>query len=125
MSLPQNLLYTKEHEWAKEEGDTFTVGITDHAQAQLGDITYIELPKVGTKITKDQTFGVVESVKAASDLFAPISGEVTAVNPKLTEAPEQINQNPYSSWMIKIRPSQKSELKSLLNAKDYQNIIGE
>src|SRR5574342_203967 len=109
-NIPGELRYTKEHEWAKLEGDKARVGITAFAQEQLGDVVFVELPKVGAKVTQRQSFGVVESVKAVSDLFAPISGEVVEVNTELPGAPETINRDPYGKgWMILIAPSSAGE----------------
>lgn len=102
MSNPSNLKYTKDHEWALSEGSVMTVGITDHAQSALGDIVYCELPSVGRELKAGETFGVVESIKAVSDLYSPVSGKVTAVNSALTSEPSQINSKPYESWMIKV-----------------------
>jgi glycine cleavage system H protein len=126
MNIPESLLYTKEHEWARVEGKVVTVGITDHAQAQLGDITFVELPKVGEKLDRDSSFGVVESVKAVSDLYAPITGEVIEVNERITESPEGINVDPYGdAWMIKMRVANEGELKELMSAKDYEQLVKE
>lgn len=121
--IPDNLHYTKEHEWVKADGDTFVVGITDHAQSQLGDVVYAELPAVGARITKDKTFGVVESVKAVSDLYAPLSGEVIETHSALVNAPEQINSDPYGSWMIRIKASNPAEIDELMVAKSYQEYL--
>src|SRR5688572_21633153 len=106
MSIPEDLRYTKEHEWAKREGDRVRVGITTYAQEQLGDVVFVELPKVGAKLTAHATFGVVESVKAVSDLFAPVSGEVDEVNGELPNTPQLVNQDPYGrGWMLLVKPS--------------------
>jgi glycine cleavage system H protein len=119
---PDDLKYSKEHEWVKTEGDTAVVGITDFAQAELGDVVFIELPKVGDSVTQFQTFGVVESVKAASDLYAPVSGQVTAVNDKLLNEPELVNKSPYGdAWMLKVKMSDMAELGSLLTAEQYDS----
>lgn len=119
---PSDLKYSKEHEWVKTEGDISVVGITDFAQSELGDVVYIELPKVGDKVTQFQTFGVVESVKAASDLYSPISGEVTAVNGKLLNEPEMVNKSPYGdAWMLKVKMSDPKEIESLLTADQYDS----
>lgn len=123
--IPPNLLYSKEHEWALAQGDIVTVGITHHAQAQLGDIVYIELPEAGRRIEKDRVFGVVESVKAVSDLFAPSSGEVIAVNAALVEKPEAVNQNPYEAWMLKVRINDLNELSQLMDAAQYERYLQE
>lgn len=124
--VPTDLKYTKEHEWVKREGDLAVVGITDHAQDALGDVVYVELPEVGDTITMDETFGVVESVKAASDLFAPLSGEVIEINEALEEAPELVNEDPYGeAWMLKIRLFDESEWDKLLDAAAYNEEIAE
>src|SRR5262245_29071454 len=119
---PDDRLYTKEHEWLKVDGDVGTVGITDHAQDALGDVVYVELPKIGDKLTAVQTFGTVESVKAVSELFTPASGEVTEINSGLGDAPETINTDPYGAgWMIRIRLSNKSETSKLMSAAQYDD----
>ena len=121
-----DLRYTKSHEWTKIEGDTATIGITDHAQEELGDIVYIELPEVGRVLSADQPFGTVESVKAVSELYAPISGEVIAVNDALVGGEAVINDSPYESgWMIKVRLNNPSEAEALLDADAYQAELGE
>jgi glycine cleavage system H protein len=125
MSYPENLKYTKEHEWVLLEGDTGTIGITDHAQNELGDIVFVDLPKVGATITKGTTFGSVESVKAVSDIYAPVSGEVLAINDALGAAPEKLNADPHgAAWLIKIKLSQPSEIGQLLSAADYEKYLG-
>ena len=125
MSYPENLKYTKEHEWVLLEGDTGTIGITDHAQNELGDIVFVDLPKVGAAITKGTTFGSVESVKAVSDIYAPVSGEVLAINDALGAAPEKLNADPHgAAWLIKIKLSQPSEIGQLLSAADYEKYLG-
>lgn len=121
-SIPKNLLYTKEHEWAQLNGEVLTVGITDFAQSSLGDIVFMELPEVGRKLTQGHTFGVVESIKSVSDLYSPVSGEVVESNTGLASSPEKCNQDPYSSWMIKIKLSNKSELNQLLSPEKYEEI---
>lgn len=124
MNIPKNLRYTKEHEWAKQEGNIVTVGITDHAQSALGDIVYCELPKVGRVLKSGETFGVVESIKAVSDLYSPLSGKVTDVNSAVVDNPGEINSNPYdSSWLIKIELSNPSELGQLLDAAAYEKLL--
>src|SRR5204863_9470606 len=116
-NVPSDLRYTQEHEWAKKEGDRVRIGITAFAQEQLGDVVFVELPKVGAKVTQKQTFGVVESVKAVSDLFAPVTGEVAEVNAALATAPETVNQDPYGKgWMLLVKPSSPSEWDALLTA---------
>ena len=123
MNVPDSLLYTKDHEWALSQNGIITVGITDFAQHQLGDIVYLELPSLGTQVTKGNTFGVVESVKAVSDLYAPISGEVIEVNENLKNAPETLNKDPYhAAWMIKVRVTQPNELKDLLTHEQYKKL---
>ena len=123
-NVPADLRYTKEHEWAKLEGDKARVGITAFAQEQLGDVVFVELPKVGAKITAMKTFGVVESVKAVSDLFAPLSGEVVEVNAELPKAPEVVNADPYGKgWMIVIKLSNAKEWEGLMPAGDYEKLI--
>jgi len=123
MNIPDSLLYTKDHEWALHENGVVTVGITDFAQNQLGDIVYVELPAPGTPVTKGNVFGVVESVKAVSDLYSPISGEVIEANEALKNAPETINKGPYhQGWIIKVRVSQPNELKELLTHEQYKKL---
>jgi glycine cleavage system H protein len=117
--VPSELRYTKEHEWAKIEGDIVTIGITDFAQSSLGDIVYIELPEKGTQLERDSAFGVVESIKSVSDLYAPISGEVIDSNDSLSDGPEKVNEGPYDSWIVKIKVSDTSQLNDLLEAKAY------
>ena len=120
----EGLHYTKDHEWIKVEGDTGTVGITDHAQHSLGDVVYVELPKVGDVFGASQPFGSVESVKAVSELFTPVSGEVTEVNESLQDEPEKVNSDPYgAAWMIRLRVKDKSELDSLLTAAEYEDYL--
>ena len=122
---PEDFRYTKEHEWVKPEGEIALVGITDHAQQELGDIVYVDLPKVGAQIEKGKSLGSVESVKAVSDIFAPISGEVTAVNETLATSPEKLNEDPHgAAWLVKVRMKDPGEIKQLLNASDYQTYIG-
>src|SRR5579863_5712711 len=125
MNYPENYRYTKEHEWIKVEGDTATIGITWHAQNELGDIVYVDLPKPGTKMEAGKSFGSVESVKAVSDLYAPVSGEVVEVNDVLASAPEKLNQDPHTAaWLIKLRVEKPSEVANLLSAADYQTYVG-
>jgi len=122
---PENFRYTKEHEWVLLEGDTGTIGITDHAQKELGDIVYVDLPKVGAHVQQGRSLGSVESVKAVSDIYSPVTGEVTEVNPLLADAPETLNQDPHGSgWLVKIRVAATDDLKNLLSAADYQAYIG-
>lgn len=125
-NIPAELRYAKSHEWVRTENDgTVTIGITDYAQNSLGDITYVQVPKVGTVLKAGETFGVVESVKAASDLYAPISGTVTAVNAALESAPETVNRAPYGEgWMLKLKPADASAAKTLLDAGAYAKLAG-
>ena len=124
--IPKDLRYSKEHEWVKVEGDEAVIGITDFAQEQLGDVVYVELPPVGQKIEQFKSFGVVESVKAASDLYAPISGEVVATNPDLAKAPEKVNEDAYGGgWMLRVRLTDAGELEHLLDAVAYEKEAGE
>src|ERR1700679_424566 len=117
MTYPGNYRYTKEHEWVHLEGDTATIGITFHAQNELGDIVYVDLPKVGTKVEAGKTFGSVESVKAVSDLYAPLTGEVIEINEALASAPEKLNEDPHgAAWLIKLRIEKGTELNNLLSA---------
>jgi glycine cleavage system H protein len=120
---PSNLKYTKDHEWIKIDGGEATVGITDFAQKQLGDIVFVELPAVGRQLKAGETFGTVESVKAVSELFAPVSGEVVAVNGDLGTHPESVNAKPHDAWMIKVKPSNAAEVGSLLDAAAYSDLV--
>ena len=123
-SIPKDLKYTREHEWAKQEGDRVRVGITAYAQEQLGDVVFVELPKVGAKVSASKAFGVVESVKAVCDLFAPVSGEIVEANAELTQKPETVNADPYGKgWMILIKPSNKAEWDQLLTAQQYEAFL--
>ena len=125
VSVPDNIKYTKDHEWIRMEGGIGVVGITDYAQGELGDIVFVELPKVGRQVTQGQTFGTIEAVKAVSDLFAPVSGEVIEVNGDLEKSSERVNKEPYQGgWMIKLRIKDPKELASLLDAKGYHSLIG-
>ena len=126
MSYPDNLKYTKEHEWVLIEGEYGTIGITDHAQSELGDIVFVDLPKVGAAITKGATFGSVESVKAVSDIYAPLSGEVLEINEALGTTPEKLNADPHgAAWLIKVKLTKPAEVSELLSAADYQKHLGE
>jgi len=125
MAYPADFKYTKEHEWLKVDGSTGTIGITDHAQSSLGDIVFVELPKVGSEITAGQTFGSVESVKAVSDLYAPVSGTVTDVNQALNTSPEDVNKDAHAAWMIKVTLKDPSEIAKLLSATDYEKFAAE
>jgi glycine cleavage system H protein len=123
MAYPSDLKYTKDHEWIRITGDTAEIGITDYAQQQLGDVVYVELPDVGRTIVEGESFGSIESVKAVSELFAPMGGEVIEVNPALREHPEAVNQNPHSTWMLRIRLSDPSAVASLLESSQYEGLI--
>jgi glycine cleavage system H protein len=125
MAYPKDYKYTKEHEWIQVQGNIGTVGITNHAQEALGDIVFVELPKVGTQVAAASSFGTVESVKAVSELYAPVSGKVTAVNEDLNQTPEAINKDAQSAWMIKIELSNPKELDGLLSAEQYEAFIAE
>ena len=124
MNLPADLKYTESHEWIRSESDgAVTIGITDHAQAALGDLVFVELPTVGRKLLAGEACAVVESVKAASDVYAPVAGEVVAVNEALTSAPEQVNQDAYAAWLFRLRPSDPNALVGLLDAPAYSKTI--
>jgi glycine cleavage system H protein len=125
MPYPADFRYTKEHEWIKADGATATIGITNYAQESLGDIVFVDLPKVGSDIAVGKTFGSVESVKAVSDLYAPASGTVTEVNGELATAPEKINKDAHNSWMLKIKLKNPDDLKSLLSSVDYEKFVSE
>ena len=125
MAYPANYKYTKEHEWISVEGTTGTVGITDYAQSSLGDIVFVELPKVGDVLEAGKTFGSVESVKAVSDLYAPVSGTVTAINEELKDAPERVNADANATWMLKLELKDATELDKLLSAADYEKFVSE
>jgi glycine cleavage system H protein len=125
MNFPANLRYTAAHEWARAEADgTVAIGITDHAQAALGDLVYLELPAVGRKVATDEACAVVESVKAASDVYAPITGEVVAVNEALNDAPEKVNEDAYGAWLFKLKPADAGAFAKLLDAKAYEAVVG-
>lgn len=125
MSYPESYRYTKEHEWVRADGSDGTIGITDHAQHELGDIVFVNLPKVGSSVKRGETFGSVESVKAVSDIYAPVSGEVTAINELLSTKPETLNGDPHGEgWLIKVKLSDPAEISSLLSSGDYQTYIG-
>jgi glycine cleavage system H protein len=123
MAYPSNLKYTKDHEWIRIEGDTAAIGITDYAQEQLGDVVYVDLPDVGRTITAGESFGSIESVKAVSELFAPMSGEVIEVNAALKEHPEAVNQQPHDTWMLKVRLSDPGAAGSLLDSAAYEALL--
>lgn len=124
MELPDNLRYSKEHEWAMLEGGVVTVGITDYAQSELGDVVYVELPKVGDTVTEGDTFGVVESVKSVTDLCSPVSGKVVEINTGLEEEPESVNASPYKlGWMIKVECADEGEMELLMTSKQYAEYV--
>ena len=126
MNIPSQLKYTKDHEWISLDGDIATVGITDFAQRELGDIVYVEVETVGETLNADEVFGTVEAVKTVSDLFLPVSGEIIEFNESLEDMPEEVNLNPYSKgWMIKMKVSNIDDLSTLLNPEQYQELIGE
>jgi len=124
MDLPQNLKYTKEHEWVKIDGDLLIVGITDHAQSELGDIIFIEFPDLNQVISKDEPFGTIEAVKTVADLFAPVSGKIIEINQDIEDNPELVNSDPYGEgWIVKITDFDKSQLDTLLDSNNYKEII--
>lgn len=123
-NIPSNLKYTKEHEWARQEGKIVVVGVTDHAQEALGDVVYVELPKIGSTVIANKQFGVIESTKAVSELFSPIAGRVVKVNDDLTDAPDTVNKDPYGAgWLIEIEPSAPNPLSGLLDAAAYDALL--
>jgi glycine cleavage system H protein len=125
MTYPANLKYTKEHEWVSADGDQGTIGITYHAQSELGDIVFVDLPKAGVTLTKGQTLGSVESVKAVSDIYAPVSGEVIESNTLLATSPEKLNEDPHGdAWLVKLKLSVPAEINDLMTAADYQTYVG-
>ena len=123
MSYPADLKYTKEHEWIRVDGSTGTIGITDFAQQQLGDVVYVELPDVGSTLTAGQVFGTIESVKAVSELFAPVTGEVIETNGSLKDRPDHVNSKPHETWMVKVKLADASELGTLMDAAAYEALI--
>ena len=126
MNVPKDLRYTESHEWVRRESDgTLSVGITDHAQEQLGDIVFVEPPQAGRKVAKGESVGVVESVKAASDIYAPVAGEVVAANADLSGSPEQVNEDAYAAWMYRIKPANPSDIDQLLDAAAYEKVAAE
>lgn len=126
MNTPKELRYSEEHEWVKTEGEQVRIGITDFAQSELGDIVFVELPEVGYEVTADEPFGSVESVKTVSELYAPISGKVVAVNEDLSDSPEFVNESPYEkAWMIVVEPSDSAELENLMTAEQYEEMVKE
>lgn len=125
MNFPENVKYTPDHEWIKVEGQFYRIGITDYAQSELGDIVYIELPPVGTKIEKGKSFGTIEAVKAVSDLFAPVDGKVVEINTEMKDHPEVVNKDPYGAgWMVKILIADPAQLNTLLDVQAYTKLIG-
>ena len=125
MNIPQELKYTKDHEWVKIEGDTATIGVTDFAQGELGDIVYVEVETLDESLEKEEVFGTVEAVKTVSDLYMPVSGEIVEFNDSLEDEPEKVNNDPYGDgWMIKIKLSDASEVEGLLSAEEYQEVVG-
>ena len=126
MKLPKDLRYTESHEWVRRESDgTVSIGITDHAQEQLGDVVFVEAPQPGRKVSKGESVGVVESVKAASDIYAPIAGEIVAANADLSSAPEKVNEDAFAAWMFRIKPANAADLDSLLDAAAYEKVASE
>ena len=125
MAYPEKYRYTREHEWVEVNGKVGTVGVTDYAQSSLGDIVFVEAPKAGTKVEKGAVFGSVESVKAVSDLYSPVTGTVTEVNEELTSSPEKINSDAHGAWIIKVELSDPAEVQSLLSAADYEKFVAE
>ena len=123
MSYPADLKYTKEHEWIRVDGNTGAIGITDFAQQQLGDVVYVELPEVGASLTAGKVFGTIESVKAVSELFAPVSGEVVEINSSLKDRPDHVNSKPHETWMVKVKLAGPGEIASLMDAAAYEQLI--
>ncbi|MDD5583335.1 MAG: glycine cleavage system protein GcvH [Candidatus Marinimicrobia bacterium] len=124
MDFPKNLKYSDDHEWVRVEGDEAVVGITDFAQSELGDVVYVDLPSIGDWVKKGEAFGTIEAVKTVSDMLAPVSGEVIAVNETLNDSPENLNKDPYESWIIKIKMSDLTELNDLMDADAYEKFVG-
>lgn len=126
MNFPENLKYTKEHEWVSMDGDVATIGVTEFAQSELGDIVFVEIETEGETLSQDEVFGTIEAVKTVSDLFMPISGEIVAINTNLEDAPESVNESPYEEgWMVKIKASDMSEIDGLMDADAYKSLIGQ
>ena len=123
LNLPDDVFYTKDHEWAKADGDAIVIGISDYAQDQLGDIVFVELPEVGDSFEAEDEFGTLESVKAVSELYIPVGGEVIEVNEALNDTPELVNEDPYGAWIVKVKPSDSDEIKRLLKRDDYLKIL--
>ena len=126
MVIPEDLLYSDDHEWLLQEGDIATIGITDYAQRELGDIVFVELPEIGDEIIQGESFGTIEAVKTVAELFAPVSGEVLEINESLTEDPTQVNKDPYGDgWMVKVQIHDLEELEALMPAEEYEELIAE
>ena len=126
MNFPENLKYTKEHEWVSMDGDVATIGVTEFAQSELGDIVFVEIETEGETLSQNEVFGTIEAVKTVSDLFMPISGEIVAINTNLEDAPESVNESPYEEgWMVKIKASDMSEIDGLMDADAYKSLIGQ
>ncbi len=123
LNLPENLHYTKDHEWVRIDGDSALVGISDYAQDQLGDIVYVEMPEVGDEFSQGEEFGTLESVKAVSEIYLPLTGEIIEVNEALEDAPELVNKDPYENWLVRIRPADLSELDELLSVDEYLDML--
>lgn len=123
LNLPADIYYSSEHEWAAKEGDLIRIGISDYAQDQLGDIVFVELPEVGSSYEKGEEFGTLESVKAVSEIYLPISGEIVAVNEELEDAPELLNEDPYANWIVEVRPADSDEFDELLSRDDYLELL--
>lgn len=124
MNIPDDLRYTKEHEWIRVKGDTAVIGVTDHAQQMLGDVVFVELPEVGTELARGDSFSVVESVKAASDIYAPVSGSVSSINQELEDHPENVNQSPYEKgWILEMKMNDSAELEELLDPDGYRKFV--
>jgi len=123
LNLPADIYYSSEHEWAAKEGDLIRIGISDYAQDQLGDIVFVELPEVGSSFEKGEEFGTLESVKAVSEIYLPISGEIVAVNEELEDAPELLNEDPYANWIVEVRPADSDEFEELLSRDDYLELL--
>jgi glycine cleavage system H protein len=125
MNIPENVKYTKDHEWIRVEGNFGWIGVTDYAQGELGDVVFVELPKVGTQVVQGKSFGTIEAVKAVSDLYAPVGGEIVELNKAIHDSPEVVNKDPYAEgWMVKIKIANKKELDTLLDAAAYKKLTG-
>lgn len=123
LNLPADIFYSKEHEWSAKQGDIIRIGITDYAQDQLGDIVFVELPEVGSSFAKGDEFGTLESVKAVSEIYLPVSGEIVAVNEELEDSPELINEDPYANWIVEVRPTNSDQYDELLSKDDYLELL--